>query len=62
MEQITERADWLTEMESLGEGKQYRPMIKSQIADRLREIKSLEKRLSKGSNDKLTPEETTREL
>ncbi|CAD7082427.1 unnamed protein product [Hermetia illucens] len=59
MEQITERADWLTEMESLGEGKQYRPMIKSQIADRLREIKSLEKRLAKG---KLTSEETTREL
>ncbi|XP_055845568.1 UPF0193 protein EVG1 homolog [Episyrphus balteatus] len=45
LDQISERADWLAEMEELGEGKKYREDIKSQIADRLRKIKSLEKQV-----------------
>ncbi|XP_055909941.1 UPF0193 protein EVG1 homolog isoform X2 [Eupeodes corollae] len=45
LDQINERADWLAEMEELGEGKKYRDDIKSQIADRLRKIKMLEKQI-----------------
>lgn len=41
--EIYERADWLAEMEDLGEGKQHRDIIQAQIAERLREIKRIEK-------------------
>lgn len=41
--EIYERADWLAEMEDLGEGKQHRDVIQGQIAERLREIKRIEK-------------------
>ncbi|KAI8123412.1 putative UPF0193 protein EVG1 [Lucilia cuprina] len=42
LQQINERAEWLAEMEELGEGKRYRDEIREQIAERLRQIKSLE--------------------
>lgn len=40
--QINERAEWLAEMEELGQGKHYRDEIREQIAQRLRKIKALE--------------------
>lgn len=43
MQEIYERADWLADMEELGEAKQHRAVIHAQIADRLRMIKQLEK-------------------
>ncbi|XP_073838781.1 UPF0193 protein EVG1 homolog [Musca autumnalis] len=42
LDQINERAEWLAEMEELGEGKRYRDEIREQIAERLRHIKALE--------------------
>ncbi|XP_061388351.1 UPF0193 protein EVG1 homolog [Musca vetustissima] len=42
LDQINERAEWLAEMEQLGEGKRYRDEIREQIAERLRQIKALE--------------------
>lgn len=42
LDQINERAEWLAEMEALGEGKRYRDEIREQIAQRLRQIKSME--------------------
>lgn len=42
LEQINERAEWLAEMEELGEGKRYRDEIREQIAERLRQIKALQ--------------------
>lgn len=45
LEQINERADWLAEMESLGQGKKYRDEIREQIAERLRHIRSLERKI-----------------
>lgn len=44
MTEIYERADWLAEMEAIGEGKNHRHIIRSQIAERLRQVKMLEKR------------------
>lgn len=41
--EIGERSDWLADMEELGQGKKYRSMIQNQIAEKLREIKRLEK-------------------
>lgn len=41
--EIYERADWLAEMEDLGEGKRHRDVIQGQIAERLREIKRIER-------------------
>lgn len=41
--EIRERAEWLSDMERLGEGKKYSDMIQNQIAEKLREIKRLEK-------------------
>ncbi|XP_055546981.1 UPF0193 protein EVG1 homolog [Wyeomyia smithii] len=43
LDEINERVEWLTEMEALGEGKKHRQVIHSQIADRLNEIKRLQK-------------------
>ncbi|KAH8378897.1 hypothetical protein KR009_001937 [Drosophila setifemur] len=45
LDQINERANWLTEMESMGQGKKYRPEIRDQIAERLRRIQSLESKM-----------------
>lgn len=42
LDQINERAEWLAEMEELGEGKRYRDEIREQIADLLRHIKLIE--------------------
>ncbi|TMW44270.1 hypothetical protein DOY81_010650, partial [Sarcophaga bullata] len=42
LQQINERAEWLAEMEELGEGKRYRDEIREQIALRLRQIKAIE--------------------
>uniref|UniRef100_A0A1A9Z3G9 Uncharacterized protein n=1 Tax=Glossina pallidipes TaxID=7398 RepID=A0A1A9Z3G9_GLOPL len=42
LDQINERAEWLTEMEELGEGKRYRDEIREQIANLLRHIKLIE--------------------
>lgn len=44
MQEIYERADWLAEMEELGEAKPHRQVIHSQIAERLRLIKEFEKK------------------
>lgn len=44
MTEIYERADWLAEMEAIGEGKNHRQVIQSQIAERLRQVKQLEKK------------------
>lgn len=44
VDEIYERADWLNDMEQLGEGKKYRAMIQSQIAEKLQHIKRLEKK------------------
>lgn len=44
LNEIYERADWLAEMEELGEGKKHRSIIQSQIAERLRMIKEIEKK------------------
>lgn len=43
LEEIKERSEWIDEMDKLGEGRKYRDMIKNQIAEKLREIKRLEK-------------------
>ncbi|XP_055592098.1 UPF0193 protein EVG1 homolog [Uranotaenia lowii] len=43
LEEINERVEWLSEMEALGEGKKHRQVIHAQIADRLNELKRLEK-------------------
>ncbi|XP_058815839.1 UPF0193 protein EVG1 homolog [Topomyia yanbarensis] len=43
LEEINERVEWLAEMEALGEGKKHRQVIHAQIAERLNEIKRLEK-------------------
>lgn len=42
LNEIYERADWLAEMEELGEGKKHRDVIQAQIATRIREIKKIE--------------------
>ncbi|XP_055676746.1 UPF0193 protein EVG1 homolog [Lutzomyia longipalpis] len=42
--EIHERAEWLAEMEALGEGKKHRDVIHNQIAEKLRQIKILERR------------------
>lgn len=44
LNEIYERADWLAEMEELGEGRPHKAIIHGQIAERLRMIKQLEKR------------------
>lgn len=51
LEEINERVEWLAEMEALGEGKKHRQVIHAQIAERLNEIKRLERENSKQSND-----------
>lgn len=43
LDEIKDRAEWLDDMERLGQGKKPRTMIQSQIAEKLREIKRLEK-------------------
>lgn len=43
LKEISERADWIKEMDELGEGKKYRLTIRAEIADRLNQIKKLEK-------------------
>lgn len=48
MNEIQERADWLAEMEALGEAKEHRPVILAQIAERLRRVKQLERRRHDG--------------
>lgn len=44
MTEIYERADWLAEMEAIGEGKKHRQIIQAEIAERLRQVKMLEKK------------------
>lgn len=50
LDQINERAEWLTEMESMGQGKKYRPEIREQIAERLRRIQALESKMKMKSD------------
>ncbi|XP_022213903.1 UPF0193 protein EVG1 homolog [Drosophila obscura] len=45
LDQINERAMWLTEMESLGQGKKYRQEIRDQISERLHRIQALESKI-----------------
>ncbi|EAT47717.1 AAEL001156-PA [Aedes aegypti] len=47
LEEINERVEWLAEMEALGEGKKHRQVIHAQIAERLNELKRLEREQSK---------------
>lgn len=42
LHEIQERMDWLDEMEKLGEGRAYQPLIKLEIEERLRAIKRLQ--------------------
>lgn len=42
LHEIQERMDWIEEMEKLGEGHTYKPLIKSEIEERLRTIKRLQ--------------------
>lgn len=49
LNEIYERADWLAEMETLGEGKKHREVIQSQIAERLRMVKKLEEKRRENS-------------
>lgn len=42
LHEIQERMDWLEEMEKLGEGHIYKPIIKNEIEERLRLIKRLQ--------------------
>lgn len=42
MNEIYERAEWLSEMEELGEGKKHRIIIQDQIAEKLRQLKQIE--------------------
>ncbi|KAI8040544.1 UPF0193 protein EVG1 homolog [Drosophila gunungcola] len=50
LDQINERAEWLTEMDSMGQGKKYRPEIREQIAERLRRIQALESKMKMKSD------------
>ncbi|XP_036338405.1 UPF0193 protein EVG1 homolog [Rhagoletis pomonella] len=45
LDQINERANWLAEMEELGEGKRFRNEVREQITERLRHIKALEAKM-----------------
>ncbi|KAL7733993.1 hypothetical protein ACLKA6_011687 [Drosophila palustris] len=45
LDQINERADWLAEMEALGQGKKYYPEIRDQISERLHRIRALETKM-----------------
>ncbi|XP_026669439.1 UPF0193 protein EVG1-like, partial [Ceratina calcarata] len=44
---IQERMEFLSDMECLGMGKKYRPMIQQEIAGKLRLIESVDKQKSK---------------
>lgn len=44
LKEISDRAEWLEEMEALGEGKEHRPIIMAEIAERVRLLKELEKK------------------
>lgn len=55
LSEIYDRADWLAEMEELGEGKKHRIVIHAQIAEKLREIKKIQKKHGlKGSSSSAT--------
>ncbi|XP_055376722.1 UPF0193 protein EVG1 homolog [Condylostylus longicornis] len=45
LQEIDERADWLAEMDQIGEGQKYRGLIQQQIASKLREIRALQRRM-----------------
>ncbi|KAH8302245.1 hypothetical protein KR044_004357 [Drosophila immigrans] len=45
LDQINERADWLAEMEALGQGKKYYNEIHDQISERLHRIRTLETKM-----------------
>ncbi|XP_058121469.1 UPF0193 protein EVG1 homolog [Anopheles ziemanni] len=46
LEEINERVQWIEEMEALGEGKKHRATIQLQIAEKLNELKRLERNKS----------------
>lgn len=54
MTEIQERADWLADMEALGEGRQHRTVIKAQIAERLRAVQKLERERHERLDDERT--------
>lgn len=43
LKEIGERAEWLSEMEALGQAKKYKDIMMNQIAERMRLIKQIEK-------------------
>lgn len=53
LKEITERIEWLKEMDSLGEGKKHRQVIDAQVTERLNEISRLEKKMAKEKRDGL---------
>ncbi|XP_033211877.1 UPF0193 protein EVG1 homolog [Belonocnema kinseyi] len=59
VEGIRERIEFLNDMEALGRGKKYRPIIQQEIAQKLRLIENrptgLEKELAKLKNERPTP-------
>lgn len=46
MQGIRERLEFLSDMECLGMGKKYNPIIKQEIAQKIRLIESLDKNLA----------------
>lgn len=43
LKEISERAEWLSQMEALGQAKKYKDIMMNQIAERMRLIKKIEK-------------------
>ncbi|KAJ8927848.1 hypothetical protein NQ314_019650 [Rhamnusium bicolor] len=41
LQEIREREEWLNEMEALGQGERYRPIIEQQIQSKVREMETL---------------------
>lgn len=53
LKEISERIEWLKEMDALGEGKKHRQVIDGQVTERLNEISRLEEKMAKEKRDGL---------
>ncbi|XP_032689044.1 UPF0193 protein EVG1 homolog [Odontomachus brunneus] len=53
IESIQERMEFLNDMESLGMGKKYRPIIQQEIAQKIRLIESMEKQMPDEAREKI---------
>lgn len=54
IESIQERMEFLNDMESLGMGKKYRPIIQQEIAQKIRLIESMEKQMPDEVREKIS--------